>query len=130
MKKKLSWLCIVVVVVLCISFLVWRNRVVRVADIIDYDMITKVELWLNDDCVTLTENRDIKEFTDLLGSMKLKKKLRSESDGFVFSIVIYQKNSNKNQLTLSQDIIIDGKYYECDRDYCDDMLKLYDSFQK
>ena len=98
MKKKLSWLCIVVVVVLCISFLVWRNRVVRVADII--------------------------------GSMKLKKKLRSESDGFVFSIVIYQKNSNKNQLTLSQDIIIDGKYYECDRDYCDDMLKLYDSFQK
>ncbi len=129
MKKKLSWLCIVVVVVLCISFFVWRNRIIRVVDIIDFDTITKVEIWLNDDCVTLTKNGDIKEFTDILDSMKLKKKLRPESDGFVFSIVIYHENNNKNHLTLLEDIIIDGQYYGCDRDYCDDMLKLYDSFQ-
>ncbi len=127
MKKILCGLCIVAA--LCISFFVWRNRAIRVSDIIDFDMITKVEIWLNDDCVTLTENGDIKEFTDLLDSMKLKKKLRPESDGFVFSIVIYHENDTKNQLTLLEDIIIDGQYYGCDRDYCDDMLKLYDSFQ-
>ena len=98
-------------------------------DIIDFDMITKVEIWLNDDCVTLTENEDIKKFTDILYSMKLKKKLRPEPDGFVFSIIIYNEKNNKNHLTLLEDIIIDGQYYECDKDYCDDMLKLYDSFQ-
>lgn len=129
MKKNLSWLCIVVVVALCISFFVWSNRIICVADVIDFDMITKVEIWLNDDCVTLTENEDIKEFTDILDSMKLKKKLRPESDGFVFSIVIYNENNNKNDLTLFEDIIIDGQYYGCDRDYCNDMLLLYDSFQ-
>ena len=102
---------------------------IRVADIIDFDMITKVEIRLNDDCVTLTEKGDIKEFTDILDSMKLKKKLRPESDGFVFSIVIYHENNKNNHLTLLEDIIIDGQYYRCDRDYCDDMLKLYDSFQ-
>ena len=88
MKKKLSWLCIVVVVVLCISFFVWRNRIIRVVDIIDFDTITKVEIWLNDDCVTLTKNGDIKEFTDILDSMKLKKKLRPKSDGFVLPFLI------------------------------------------
>lgn len=129
MKNKLSWLCIVFVIVLCISFFVWRNRVIRVADIIDFDMITKVEIWLTDDCVTLTESEDIKKFTDILDSMKLKKKLRPESDGFVFEIVIYHKNNDKNHLTLFEDIIIDEQYYGCDRDYCDDMLKLYRSFQ-
>lgn len=128
MKKNLSWLCIVFVIVLCISFLVWRNRGIRVADIIDFDKITKVEIWLTDDCVTLTENEDIKKFTDILDSMKLKKKPRPESDGFVFSIVIYHENNDKNHLTLLEDIIIDGQYYGCDRDYCDDMLKLYESF--
>ena len=129
MKKKLGWICIAVVVVLCISFFVWRNRIIRMTDIIDFDMITKVEIWLNDDCVTLTENGDIKNFTDILYSMKLKKKLRPESDGFVFSIIIYNEKNNKNHLTLLEDIIIDGQYYECDKDYCDDMLKLYNSFQ-
>lgn len=129
MKKNLSWLCIVFVIVLCISFFVWRNRSIRVADIIDFDMITKVEIWLTDDCVTLTGNEDIKKFTDILDSMKLKKKPRPESDGFVFSIVIYHENNDKNHLMLLEDIIIDGQYYGCDRDYCDDMLKLYESFQ-
>ncbi len=128
MKKNLSWLCIVFVIVLCISFFVWRNRSIRVADIIDFDMITKVEIWLTDDCVTLTGNEDIKKFTDILDSMKLKKKPRPESDGFVFSIVIYHENNDKNHLMLLEDIIIDGQYYGCDRDYCDDMLKLYESF--
>ena len=128
-EKKLSWLCIVIVIVLCISFFVWRNRSIRVADIIDFDMITKVEIWFTDDCVTLTESEDIKKFTDILDSMKLKKKRRTESDGFVFTIVIYHENNDKNHLTLLEDIIIDGKYYGCDRDYCDDMLKLYKSFQ-
>lgn len=128
MKKK-SWLCIVVVVALFISLFVWRNRVIHVADIIDFDTITKVEIWLGDDCVTLTENGDIKEFTDILDSMKLKKKYRLEFDGFVFSIVIYHEDNTKNDLTLLKDIIIDGQYYGCDRDYCDDMLKLYDSCQ-
>ena len=40
-------------------------------DIIDFDMITKVEIWLTDDCVTLTGNEDIRKFTDILDSMKL-----------------------------------------------------------
>ena len=128
-EKKLSWLCIVIVIVLCISFFVWRNRSIRVADIIDFNTITKVEIWLTDDCVTLTESEDIKKFTDILDSMKLKKKRRTESDGFVFTIVIYHENNDKNHLTLLEDIIIDGKYYGFDRDYCDDMLKLYKSFQ-
>ena len=127
-EKKLSWLCIVIVIVLCISFFVWRNRSIRVADIIDFDTITKVEIWFTDDCVTLTESEDIKKFTDILDSMKLKKKLRSESDGFVFTIVIYHENNDKNHLTLLEDIIIDEQYYGCDRDYCDGMLKLYKSF--
>ena len=127
-EKKLSWLCIVIVIVLCISFFVWRNRSIRVADIIDFDTITKVEIWLNDKCLTLTEEGDIKELTDILDSMKLKKKLRSESDGFVFTIVIYHENNDKNHLTLLEDIIIDEQYYGCDRDYCDDRLKLYKSF--
>ncbi len=34
-------------------------------DIIDFDMITKVEIWLTDDCVTLTGNEDIRKFTDI-----------------------------------------------------------------
>lgn len=133
MKKKLSWLCIVIciviIIVFCISFFVWRNRNIRVADIIDFDTITKVEIWLNDDSVTLTESEDIKKFTDILDAMKLKKKLRTESDGFVFTIVIYHENNDKNHLTLLEDIIIDEQYYGCDRDYCDDMLKLYKSVQ-
>lgn len=129
MKKKLSLLCIVVVVVLCISFFVWRSRIIRVADIVDLEKITKVEIWLNNECVTLSENGDIKEFTDILDSMKLKKRYRPEFDGFVFSIDIYHEDNTKYDLTLLKDIIIDGQYYECDRDYCDDMLKLYDSFK-
>ena len=49
-EKKLSWLCIVIVIVLCISFFVWRNRSIRVEDIIDFSTITKVEIWFTDDC--------------------------------------------------------------------------------
>lgn len=106
MRKKLSWLCIVgSIIVLCIFFFIWQNRMIRMADIIDFDMITKVEIWLHDDCVTLTENGDIKEFTAILDSMKLKKKLRTESDGFVFSIVLYHENNTKNYLTLLKDIM-------------------------
>lgn len=129
MKKRMRWPCIVVVVALCISLFVWWNRVIHVADIIDFDMITKVEIWLCDECVTLTANGDIKEFTNILDSLKLKKRYRPEFDGFVFSIEIYHEDNTKNDLALLKDIIIDGQYYGCDRDYCDDMLKLYDSFQ-
>ncbi|MFG6395036.1 MAG: hypothetical protein K1W24_12775 [Lachnospiraceae bacterium] len=128
MKKKLGWLCIVITIVLCISFFVWRNRIIHVADIIDFDTITKVEIWRTDKCVTLTENEDIKKFTDILNSMELKKKLPSDKDGFVFAIDIYHKNNNKNNLALSSDIRIDRQHYRCARDYCDDMHKFYDSF--
>lgn len=129
MKKRLGWLCIIIFVALCIFFCVWWHRTIHVADIIDFGTITKVEIWLTDECVTLTENEDIKKFTNILDSMKLKKKFRPESDGFVFSIVIYHGNNEKNNLTLHEDIIIDGQYYGCDRDYCDDMRKLYESLQ-
>lgn len=126
MKNKLIFLCIVVV--LCITFFVWKNRIIRVGDIIDFDTITKVDIWLNDNRITLTENDDIKEFTDILDSMKLKKKLQTGADGFVFSIDVYHENGDKNAFTLFEDVIIDGQHYRCDRNYCDEMLKLYDSF--
>ena len=129
MKKYMSLICIVVVIALCISFFVWRNRVIHVAEIIDFNMITKVEIWSGDNCVTLTEDGDIKKLTDILDSMKLKKRFQQESDGFVFSINIYKENNEQNDLTLFRDIRIDGQYYRCDRDYCDDMRKLYESFQ-
>lgn len=130
MKKKLGWLCIAVVIVLGISFFVWRNRMIRVADIIDFDTITKVEIWLNDKCLTLTEEGDIKELTDILDSMKLKRKFQPIPDGFVFSIVIYHKNNNKNELAVFKNIIIDGQYYGCDKDYCDDIFKQYYGYDR
>ncbi len=129
MKKYMSLICIVVVIALCISFFVWRNSIIHVAEIIDFNMITKVEIWSGDNCVTLTEDGDIKKFTDILDSMKLKKRFQQESDGFVFSINIYKENNEQNDLTLFRDIRIDRQYYRCDRDYCDDVRKLYDSFQ-
>lgn len=129
MKNKLSWLCIVAVIIVCISFFVWRNRTIYVADIIDFDTINKIEIWLTDDCVTLTKEEDIKRLTDIFDSMKLKRKSRTESDGFVFAIDIYHENDDKNHITVLEHIIIDGKHYGCDRDYCDDIHKLYESFQ-
>ncbi len=128
MNKKLGWLCIIVAVVLCVSFFIWRNRTIYVADIIDFDNITKVEIWRNDKCLTLTEDGDIKEFTDILDSMKLKKRLNPNRDGFVFAIDIYYENNNESWLVLFKNIVIDGQYYRCDRSYCDDMRKLYERF--
>ena len=101
MKKKLILLCSAMFVVLCIFFYVWKNKSIRIANVIDFATIAKVEIWKNDDCVILVEKEDIKKFTDILDSMKLKKKLQSEKDGFVLRL----NSDNSAEIFLSNDAL-------------------------
>ncbi|MCI8308295.1 MAG: hypothetical protein HFH14_09625 [Lachnospiraceae bacterium] len=129
MKKTIIFLGVTIVLVICAVFIIRWNTTLHVADIIDLDTINKVEIWQGGDCVTLTEEQDIHNFTAVLESMKLKRKFPTERDGFVFSIDIYHENGDENDMTVLNFIRIDGKPYRCERDYCDDLQLLYDSFQ-
>ena len=46
------------------------------------------KIYSNFDEISMTKKGEIKEFTDILDSMKLKKKLRPKSDGFVLPFLI------------------------------------------
>ena len=136
MKERLRLICIAVVVAaLCISFYLWRNK--AAADLIDFNTITKVEImdpghYSYYHCYTvLTEKEDIKEFTDILDSIKLKKSSPNDVDGGVdLDIYIYHDN-NKNEVEVRPERLwIDEKCYKCDMSYCEDILELYYRFLK
>ena len=128
MKKTIIFLSVAIVLVICTAFIVRRNMTLHVADIINLETVNKVEIWQNDVCVMLTEEQDIDKFKQILESMKLKRKFKTDDDGFVFSIDIYHDNGDENDMTVSSFIRIDGKHYRCERDYCDDLQIFYDSF--
>ena len=130
MKKKLRLLCIAVVAgALCISFYLWRNRVV--ANLIDLNTITKVEILGLYDYAVLTEKEDINELTDILDSIKLKKSSRDDVYGGVYlEIYIYHDNNKNEVIVRPERLRIDGGWYKCDMRYCRDILNLYDKLPK
>lgn len=60
---------------------------------------------------------------------KKQDKFMNNKYGFTFQIDIYHENENGITIT-SEYIVVDDKYYKCDRDYCDDFRKLYEEFSE
>lgn len=126
MKKK------VIVSILCIAALfvlifIWsKGRNVRILENLDIKTVSKVVIYNGGRYITITEQEDIKKVTDVLQSMRLNKAFPNGRDGSVFVIRIYNQNGDTNSVSITASYIVaDGSYYKCDRDYCDDFLKLY-----
>lgn len=129
LKGKLSLLCIAVVVVaLCVSFHLWRNKVV--ADFINLNTITRVEISAPYKYVNLTKKEDIKEFADILDSIKLKRKLleydgAGVEGGVNLTIYIYCDNNRNKMDVIPERLWIDGRWYKCDMSYCSDIDEFF-----
>lgn len=80
--------------------------------------------------VTIIEEADIRKIIIFLQSMHLRKSAPCDKDGG-FELELYYQNGNKSRICItSEHIVMDGKYYKCDRDYCDDFCMLYKEFSE
>lgn len=124
MNKKIIALGIIVLLVLC--FIWFKGKDVDIMKNIDVTTIEKVVIFNNVKELTITKSEDISSIVDVLKSMKLDKTFSNDRDGFAFTIDIYYQAGNVSEITItSEDIIVDGNYYNCDRNYCDDFRTVY-----
>lgn len=123
MKKKIVIIMLCIIVVLIFLF-IWLRGAHPFDDINSND-IEKIIIYHpgdNENVFSRPEDKD--KVLSLLREIHLIRTLPNVGDGGL-NIDLYFTDGERSRLTLSSDIIvIDGKVYHCDRDYCDDFRKL------
>lgn len=114
-------------IVLFVLFFIWfTGKDVDIMKNVDVTKIEKVVIFNNVKELTITKSEEISSIVDVLKSMKLDKTFSNDKDGFAFTIEIYYQAGNVSEIIItSEDIIVDGDYYNCDRNYCDDFSTVY-----
>jgi len=131
MNKKVKFVLVTVSVALVFAALIglWiGTRNVNIMKDVDINEIEKIEIYQNNKASILSEENDVKEFVKLFESMELDKTFSNSKEGYAFSIDVYYKNGKESKIIVrSSEIIIDCKFYKCDKSYCDDVRKIYEA---
>ena len=123
MKKRRIAILLCIFVILIFLFIWLRNA--HPFDDISSDDIAEIIIYHPGDTENVFSRPEDKDkVLSLLKEMHLTRTLPDLGDGGL-NIDLYFTDGERSRLTLSSDIIvIDGKVYHCDGDYCDDFRKL------
>lgn len=132
MKRKTKIILLTAIIVITIALTVWVGGMnmnpFKNMNAVD---ITEITIHNPTKYYTITEKEDIQILFDSLQSMNLRKKLKSNKDGFAFLIEIKFKNGETIDMSiLSKNIRIKNIYYKPDNDYCNRVLKIFNSFSE
>jgi len=118
-----------VVLVVLAGILIY-GRSTNISDVVDMATISKIVIYNPAGEVMITEQEDIEKMANVLQSMNLKKSFPNNKDGYAFAIEIYHMDDEMNRIVVtSEDIVIDGNVYKCDRNYCDDIRVVYEGMK-
>lgn len=123
MKKRIGIFILCAVIIFVLLFIWLRGA--HPFDDISSDDIEKIIIYHPGDTENVFSRPEDKDkVLSLLKEMHLTRTLPDIRDGGL-NIDLYFTDGDRTRLTLLSDIIIvDGKVYHCDRDYCNDFRKL------
>ena len=125
-KKRLILIIFLGVVIGIIAF--YQAPVVTEVTNIQISEIDEVYLYHNDNEYCLTKE-EIDRFLKVFQNMKLKHDISHNKDGGYGAQIILTNGKTIDINVFSNDIIINGKCYRSDKDYCDEILNFVRSFE-
>ena len=130
MKRRNITITIVLLVLVTAIFL-WRLIDANPLESLKPEEIKEITISSPGEFFTITEANDIELLFSTLQSMKLRRSLGSNKDGFAFLIDIDFGNGERvNMYILSEDIHIKGCNYRPEKDPCDDIRNVFDRLEK
>lgn len=124
MKKKICMILVLVVAALCVLLVALKGKPF---DDVDAGELDEVIIYYPGDRETeVAEPDSLEKIVQLLQAMKLRRTLLArDMAGYMMAMDIYDSDGRKQTITISAPYVTtDGKWYTCDRDYCDDFRKL------
>lgn len=119
-----------IIIFLILSMIFLQRKDVKLFENLEPTTLNKVIMYYPSENVTIIEEADIQKIISFLQSMHLRKSSPCDKDGG-FELELYYQNGNKSHICItSEHIAMDGKYYKCDRDYCNDFCALYKEFSE
>ena len=132
MKRKTMMVSIGCVLIFLVVGMIWYwAGEVRPLKDIDVASLDKMTIAYHVEWIETSEQEDIREAALALQSMHLRRAIPLDYDGFNASIDFYNQDGSTSWVTIrGDDIIINHKYYRCDKDYSDDFRKVIEKIAK
>lgn len=131
--KKGRIICSAIAVFILIALcLIWNKaRYKNVMEDINLSTVDKVIIYNPAENISITQQEDICNILQVLQSMNLKKSFPVSKDGYAFLIEIYHVDGKVTSIVMTSEyLVINDIFYKCERDYCEDVRKLYDEFRR
>jgi len=126
MKRRNVAITITLLALFTAIFL-WRVSDANPLESMKPEEIREITISSPGEFFAITETNDIELLFSTLQSMKLRRSLSSNKDGFAFLIDVDLENGERiNMTVLSADIYIDGRNYRPIKDPCDDIREVFD----
>lgn len=131
MVEKKTILTLLFLAIAVITIIVWLVSDSNKLKSIDTTNIKEITIHNPAKYFTITEKDDIQLLFNTLQSMKLRRTLNSNKDGFAFLIEIELKSGDIIYMSiLSGDININGNNYQPDKDYCDILREIFNNLSE
>ncbi|HSR03417.1 MAG TPA: hypothetical protein VLM88_02360 [Proteiniclasticum sp.] len=121
----------IVLLALFTAIILWRLTDANPLESLKPEEIREITISSPGEFFTITEANDIELLFSALQSMKLRRSLSSNKDGFAFLIDIDLESGERIQMSvLSEDIHIDGRNYRPKADPSEDIRRVFDRLAK
>lgn len=132
-KKNKTILVTVILVLVCvgIGFIFIPFRYSADLQKINVSDVTKIEISSPYKNCSLSKKEDIQTFLSVLQKMRLRKYFNDNKSGYFLDATIVLKDKKTVSVSVtSNSIIINGKEYIPEKDYCEDLRKVLDNYEK
>ncbi len=132
MKRKIMMVSVGCVLIFLVVGVIWywAGEVKPLKDL-DIASLDKMTIAYHTEWIETSEQEDIKEAVEALQSMHLRRTIPRDYDGFNAAIDFYYQDGSTGWITIrGDDIIINHKYYRCDRDYSEVFRKVIEKIAK
>lgn len=131
MKRKTIMASVGCVIIFLVGLIwYWMGEVKPLKDM-NIAELDKMTIAYHVEWIETAEQEDMKAAVEALQSLHLRRAIPMDYDGFNATIDFYYQDGSTGWITIrGEDIIINDKYYKCDKDYSDDFRKVIEKIAK
>lgn len=130
MKEKIKVIVVIIGILAALIILWLSGRNVKFLEDVEVSDIDTIVLEVAG-YRTVTDQEDIEKIVEKLQAMEFDRTYTKSKSGWGIVVNIYYKDGSDNVFIFYEDdVSIDGKSYNCDSSYCDELKAMYEGFDE